>query len=297
MDTIDNIFKIRREQGFAVYVLSNQRIEIAVVPELGAKIISLKNLETGREWLWHPSGALKLFRNEPGDDFAASPLVGADECLPTIAPCVWRGRALPDHGEVWNAAWNVDCAAWEGGILKTSTKLPISPFELERTIELRDNEIRFSYQLNSQSAVEEHFLWAIHPLIKLVAGDRLVLPDSTKRRFDGEKWSAEMESAVPVGDHAKIFAGPLSEGMAGIVSADGGDRLEFEWDAAENDALGVWLTRGGWHGHHHFALEPTNGDDDALCVAAKRQRCGLIAARGSATWQVCFRVCGDAKVG
>ena len=58
-----------------------------------------------------------------------SPLVGADECLPTIAPCSWRGRELPDHGEVWNVPWAVDPEALENGILKTSVRLEISPFE------------------------------------------------------------------------------------------------------------------------------------------------------------------------
>src|ERR1039458_10375594 len=89
-------------QGFAVHVLGNDGVELAMVPELGAKIISLKNLRTGREWLWHPHDSLRLFKNQPLDDFAASPLVGMDECLPTILPCSWRGRQLPDHGEVWN---------------------------------------------------------------------------------------------------------------------------------------------------------------------------------------------------
>ncbi|HEX3798567.1 MAG TPA: hypothetical protein VH413_07695 [Verrucomicrobiae bacterium] len=292
MDIVDNI-SVRREQGVAVHVLGNQRLEIAVAPELGAKIISLKDLETGREWMWHPPGAMKLFRNSLGDDFAASTLVGADECLPTIAPCHWRGRDLPDHGEVWNAEWRVDQAAWESGILRTSVKLPVSPFEFERSIELRDNEVRFSYRLKNCGSVEEPFLWAIHPLLKLRAGDRMVLPDSTRRLFNGEVWTTAEESAVPIGGHAKIFARPLSEGVAAVVSADGADRLEFEWDAAENNTLGVWLTRGGWHGHHHFALEPTNGDDDALCVAAARQHCGVVAAQGTASWQLCFRVGGN----
>jgi hypothetical protein len=83
---------IRLFQNFAVYILNNGEVELAVVPELGAKIISLKNLRTGREWLWHPMGGLELFKNQAGDDFSTSPLVGIDECLPTIAPCSWQGR-------------------------------------------------------------------------------------------------------------------------------------------------------------------------------------------------------------
>ena len=56
-----NNFAVRNEQGFEVYSLNNEEIELAVVPELGAKIISLKNLRTGREWLWHPQSRIKAF--------------------------------------------------------------------------------------------------------------------------------------------------------------------------------------------------------------------------------------------
>src|SRR6266581_8029679 len=82
--SLRNHYTVRREQGFEIFILSNQEIELAVVPELGARIISLKDLRTGREWLWHPAGRRKLFRNRTGDNFASSPLVGLDECLPTI---------------------------------------------------------------------------------------------------------------------------------------------------------------------------------------------------------------------
>src|SRR5438552_8292589 len=104
MDVIGNQGAVRGEQGFEVFILSNQEVELAVVPELGARIFSLTDLRTGREWLWHPTGGRKLFRNRVGDSFASSPLIGVDECVPTIALCSWQERDLPDHGEVWAAA-------------------------------------------------------------------------------------------------------------------------------------------------------------------------------------------------
>ncbi|MEI9960441.1 MAG: hypothetical protein WDM76_04700 [Limisphaerales bacterium] len=208
MKTLAHSFAVRQQQGFEVYVLGNDEIELAVTPELGAKIISLKNLRTGREWMWHPPGGLKLFRNHIGDDFSQSPLVGADECLPTIAPCSWQGRELPDHGEVWSAPWKVDAQAWENGILKTSLKLKISPFEFERTIELVENEIQISYQLNNHGATDESFLWAIHPLLRLQPGDQLELPASTRALLNGATWIDAMTSAIPEKNCAKIFAAP-----------------------------------------------------------------------------------------
>ncbi len=290
MNVVGNQCAVRHEQGFEVFILSNQDVELAVVPELGARIISLKDLRTGREWLWHPPGRRKLFRNGAGDSFENSPLVGLDECLPTIAPCSWQGRDLPDHGEVWAAAWTLDFEAWERGVLRTSISLKVSPFDFERTIELQENEIRLGYQLNNRSAQEELYLWAMHPLLRLQNGDQLELPASTRALLDGATWVDALDSTTPKGDCEKIFASLVSEGRAAINNPETGDRLAFEWDAAENNTLGLWLNRGGWHGHHHFALEPANGEPDVLTAAAQRDRCGAVAAHSSVAWQICIQV-------
>jgi galactose mutarotase-like enzyme len=290
MNVVGNSYEVRREQGFAVYVLANQEVEMAVVPELGARIITLRDLRTGRDWLWHPGGDQKLFRNFPGDPFERSPLVGVDECFPTITPCNWQGRELPDHGELWAAPWAVDREAWEVGTLRTSLQLKISPFDFSRTIELLGNEIRLYYQLTSRSVMKESYLWSLHPLLRLRLGDQLELPLSTRALLDGEPWLNNVTTASPAENCAKLFATPVTEGVAAIQNRETGDRLEFEWSPAENHALGIWLTRGGWHGHDHFALEPTNSDSDSLTLAAARNRCGNIAAGDSVTWQVRLRV-------
>ena len=281
---------IRREQGFEVYVLGNPQIELAIVPELGAKIISLKNRRTGREWMWYPATGLKLFQNWPGDAFSNGPLVGMDECLPTIEPCVWRGRKLPDHGEIWTAAWQVDADAWKNGILKTSISLKISPFDFQRTIELHANEVHLNYRLANQSSSPEYFLWAMHPLLRLQSDDQLVLPKSTRALLDGAAWIDAVDSAVPDGNCSKLLAGPLAEGITSIHNRRTDDRLQFEWSPSENNALGLWLTRGGWHGHHHFAIEPTNAGADALTEAVAREWSGTLAGASTTTWEVRLRV-------
>ncbi|MGA2869556.1 MAG: hypothetical protein ABSF34_10400 [Verrucomicrobiota bacterium] len=293
MKTLAHSCAVQLQQGFEVYVLNNEEVELAMVPELGAKIISVKNLRTGREWMWHPPGGPKLFANRPGDDFSRSPLVGADECLPTVAPCVWQGRAVPDHGEVWSEPWKVDSAAWAGGMLKTSVRLKISPFEFERTVGLHEDEIHLGYRLNNLGAQAEAFLWAFHPLLSSQAGDQLELPASTRALLNGAVWVDAAPLTIPENNSAKVFAQPVVEGLAGIHNRLTGDRLEFAWNPVENDTLGLWLTRGGWHGHHHFAIEPANGDNDTLALAAGRNRCGIVPASDSVSWQIRLRVGSD----
>jgi hypothetical protein len=290
MDTIANTVAIEQFQGFALYSLRNAHVALAVVPELGARFVSLKDLQTRREWLWHPGGQLDLFKNQPFDDFSGSPLAGVDECLPTISACAWRSRKLPDHGEVWSRSWDVDQDAWRHGILKTSIRLESLPFLFERSIALQENEIDFNYRLSNLSDTEEHFLWAIHPLLRLTAGDQLELPGSTRRLLNGANWVDDVASASMPQNCAKTYAHPVSEGWAAVKNDATGDCLKFTWDPVQNNCLGLWITRGGWHGYHHFAIEPTNANHDSMATASEQNRCGIVAGNSSAAWQLKLRI-------
>jgi len=276
----------RAEQGFEVFGLRNEAVEIALVPALGAKVISLRNLVTGYEWMWHPPTGVKLFRNRLGDDFAASTMAGWDECLPTIAPCDWKSRKLPDHGEVWSVPWAIDLEAFDRGMLKTSVTLAVSPFHFERTIELHGNEIRLDYQLENLGNEPEEFLWAMHPLLPVHDDIRLNLTQEARNLLAGEPWIDGLKFNIDKPSCVKTYASPLREGRASVVNTAARDRLQFEWDTTRNNTLGLWLTRGGWNGYHHVALEPANGAADLLTDATKVGRHELLAPKEKQSWQV-----------
>jgi hypothetical protein len=162
----------------------------------------------------------------------------------------------------------------------------ISPFRFERTVQLENNEIRLSYRLSNMSGNAESFLWALHPLLRLQPGDQLHLPDSSRVKFNGTAWIDAVDVAIPEALCAKSFAWSVCEGRAVIENSTTGDVLEFAWNPEQNPALGLWLTRGGWHGHHHFAIEPANGDHDSLATAAENGRCGTVAPRDTVGWEV-----------
>jgi len=277
-------------KGFDARILRSAILEVVVVPELGAKVVSIKNLCTGREWMYHPNDSLNLFQNKPHDAFAHSTLVGWDECLPTISPCTWRGRSLPDHGETWAATWHLDEAAWKEGAIKTSVQLPISPFRFTRAIKIQNDTLSVDYHLLNLSEDPQEFLWAMHPLLALKTGDQLVLSREIRQSLGRQSWldSLNFEGNVP--SSVKVFAGPLQHGQAEIFNPVSGDSLIFEWDAADCNTLGIWLTRGGWHGHHHVALEPSNGATDSLAeAAAKGNNCGVLAPFGHKEWRIQIR--------
>ena len=277
-------------KGFRTCILRSTALEIAVIPDLGAKVVSLKNLHTGREWMYHPNGSPHLFQNKPDDDFSLSPIVGWDECLPTISPCTWRGRALPDHGEVWNTAWNLDEAAWANGIIRTSVQLPISPFKFTRTIEVHNDALSVNYHLQNLSGERQEFLWAMHPLLALKTGDQLVLSHETRQSLGQLSWLDSLNFEGNISSSAKVFAASLQHGQAEIFNPFSCDSLIFEWDVADCNTLGIWLTRGGWHGHHHVALEPSNGAPDSLAAAAtKGNNCGVLVPFGHKEWKIQIR--------
>lgn len=66
---------------------------------------ALRDTLMGRDWLRHPPGEARLFRNRLVDSFGKSPPAGLDESIPTIGPGIWRGHDGPDHGEIWSLPW------------------------------------------------------------------------------------------------------------------------------------------------------------------------------------------------
>ena len=78
---------------------------LGLIPELGGKIYSLKDLRTRREWLWqNPRLAFKHVQHDRSN-IAEADTGGWDEYFPTVAACnypshPWAGAALRDHGEL-----------------------------------------------------------------------------------------------------------------------------------------------------------------------------------------------------
>ena len=300
------------EQGFAVNGLRTAGAELAMVPSLGGRVISLRSRKTGREWCWHRSCADWLWANQPGDDFGGSTQAGVDECVPTVAACTWRGRTIPDHGEVWAQAWTLDADELAAGRLTASVRCEVSALDFRRAIRAdAEGNFIFDYALTNRGETAQEYLWCVHPLFAIEPGDRLELPaEVTGWRVNGGLGDRPIASGdvwkypepfpgyrldrletpgMPCGC-VKGFAGPLTEGRAALANATTGDRLELTWDVAQNPWLGLWLNRGHG-GFHHVALEPGCGAPDSLAEAVERWRqFATIAPGATARWSLRWRI-------
>lgn len=275
--------------GFPAVGLHSTTAELVMVPQLGGRIISLKNVKTQREWLWHQNRPDWLWANRGGDNFSSSPQAGIDECIPSVAPCTFKGRQIPDHGEVWYRNWELDADALGKGILSAKVKLSFSPFNFKRSIRLIDDHtFLFDYELENQGIEEEPFIWSIHPLKNIQDGDRIILPEEVSTlRLDGgigvpivrgDLWAypepfsgtrLDLCQVPGLGDNlcVKGFAGPLHQGFAAIENTYTGERLDIKWDPDLVPYVGLWINRG-LGGFHHIALEPCTGIPDSLAIAA-----------------------------
>ena len=100
-------------QGFRGIELHNGLISVTVLPELGGKISSIRNVATGREWLW-TSPFIEYKEPRYGASYIEEyDSGGIDECFPTVDAChhpshPWDGVYVPDHGEVFSQEWEVE---------------------------------------------------------------------------------------------------------------------------------------------------------------------------------------------
>jgi galactose mutarotase-like enzyme len=303
--------------GFRVLGLRSAAVELRCAPELGGRVFSLVNRRTGREWLWRRTEGPELFRPADPRDFGTGTFAGLDECVPTIGACAWPdGRALADHGDVWAEAWNVTGHSDVG--LTLIAAMPALGLHFTRQISVEDSVVRFDYALKNSGPTAVPALWAMHPLFTLVAGDRLELPLGVSELLLGGA-----RPALPVNDpkspvisfpepapgvrldelaladvrdgYLKCFtpALPAGRASAALVNPGSGDRLQVSWDPATAPYLGLWLTRGGYRGWHHVALEPTNAPCDRADEAAANPKLApavRLAAGATRHWWVEWRV-------
>lgn len=177
--------------------VASDRLSVVVCPKRGARIVSLLDGATGREWLVQPPGGAPLRPLTYGALWSAYEACGWDEVFPTIGECAHpgpgraAGRRLPDHGEGWSMAWDDDAGA---AVSVTGAALP---YRMRRTATVKDEVLVLGYRVVNDGPDPLPFQWTTCP------------------RLAGE---------------AAVESGP---GWTRAVDGESGASLLFEWDTAE----------------------------------------------------------------
>lgn len=308
-------------------------LEVALLPEVGGKIISLRSAN-GREWLWQTERR-PFQRLIYGAPFEEQDISGFDECFPGIGQgpypdFPWQGTTIPDHGELWTLPW---ATSLEGETLVLRVHGVRFPYRLEKRLTLELGTLRIDYRLDNHSTFPLRYLWSAHPLFAVRPGMRVLLPDGVRVRVD---WSKH-DRLGPFGTEHPWPQGTLADGspvaldrlpVAGADTADKvyttrlpdradagwcalhdpatGDYLALRFDARRVPYIGVWLNMDAWPLQpragegpcYNAALEPCTGYPDLLDRAVARDEAATLAASATNRWTVRLEVGqGDVRPG
>lgn len=294
--------------------LQNDALSVRLLPALGAKLVSLEDRRSGREWLLPsqlPDGGYR--EAAYGADFSSFDTSGFDECLPNVAagPGSGGGPDWPDHGELWSRPWDV---VREGEALVCRIEGIGHPYAFTRRVALEGEVLRLDYELENLGSTAFPHLWSAHPLLQATPGMRILLPEGVDEVFvngashpelgtfgDRRPWpevapGLDLSQVAPreTGLAVKLFVPNIPEGRCALWDPETGHTLACSWDVAEIPHLGLWLCYGGWPddsrpGHLTVALEPCTGAPDALSEAAARGWCPVLPPGSRATWTLRLR--------
>lgn len=308
-----------KAHGFDVVQVNTGTLSLALMPELGGKISSLRDLRTGREWLWR-NPRLPYQRVPHGGSYVTKADTGGwDECFPSVAPCEypsppWAGAAIQDHGELWSQAARLEMEEGDDGVrLRTRWQGVALPYTFERSVNLKANSarLRFEYSVTNHADAPLQFIWCAHPLLGIEPGMQLRLPSAARFnrwatlppalitqdsglsypltvRYDARDLDLTTLPDASAGVALKLWSDPLHEGWATLRARDGEFRMR--WDVAQLPQVAVWMNLGAWAGdggmpYFNLGLEPCIGAQDSLAEAvAGRKPFETLPPRGSRAW-------------
>ncbi|MCY7411677.1 MAG: hypothetical protein LH471_01345 [Salinibacterium sp.] len=266
-------------------VTKGSGLTASVEPARGGKIVSLID-EAGSEWLAQTD---PIFRLADGASFVESEMAGWDECAPSIVACTIRGRDVPDHGDLWNTAFDTDGS--------TVRAFGVSlGYRFERTITATDDGVMLHYLAESVGETVP-FLWAAHPQFSALPGTRVELAaparvvDVLDPKLPISEWSPQLATidTVPHEGSRKWFVEPDHPvEAASIVRADGSS-LTMRWSPT-CPYLGVWFDSRAYSREPVIAIEPSTGYFDSLESAVYYGRVALLTPGAPLAWWVSLQV-------
>jgi galactose mutarotase-like enzyme len=298
-------------------VISTEAVELEVVSEVGARVVSLRDKRRDRQWLVQGEPPAELEQMAWAEDrvtFDGRSSFGWDECLPTTSVCADPldpdGPDLRDHGDQWGrgAYLRLD---HEHGAVEHSWSVPCWDYRMHRRLSFADEEaVLAEYMVESHSDEPLPMTWAQHPVLAVEPGSYIDLPTVSRAR---RSWQHGIDlpdepgwpkATTNDGQELDLGCVGTEAGWAAVLYADAregarvvtpdGARLDFEWDRDFAPALRVWLAYGGWppgeEAAEQIALEPCTSEHDHLAGALEAGQERVLPPRGELRWWVRLRL-------
>lgn len=160
--------------------LENDAFTVSILPEVGAKILTLLDKKGGRQILWkNPRVRPQAYPIDANfDNYWCG---GWDDAYPTADACVHKGEPIPNVGELRSLSWDVEELKSDGksATARLSAYGPISPVKATKTTTLSGDQLQMVFELESMGSIPFDYLWGTHPAFAVEAGTRLLLPAKT----------------------------------------------------------------------------------------------------------------------
>lgn len=279
-----------RRRGQRAFLLENNSMRVAVLPELGGKIASILFRRSGLPDFELAAQPERFCYRMPdrNTEFAACDASGIDDAFPTIDPCVLPGEAsrfsYTDHGEIWRSPFSsVICE--DSLVLDYESKE--NPFYYKKIVKLLNGGVRIRWQITNTGREPFPFLWTMHGLVRYEEDMELLYPeeiesflnvlDSPELGRAGTKHSASLKPGAGAGwnfhrvpprssgTQLKYYAAEkVRDGWCGYFYPDSQVRCILHYDAEKLPWLGMWITAGGFRGDYNCAWEPSTGFYDGV---------------------------------
>ncbi|UXY16309.1 DUF4432 family protein [Chitiniphilus purpureus] len=295
-------------------ILENRHLAVAVRPECGGRIDQITDLVRDKAWLWHPPGydADAPRSVPPGASFDDHWQGGFEEMFPNDAACTVEGRALPDHGEAWSAAWQVVEHAPQ--MLDMVLDCKTVPVRMHKRLALAPDapELRLRYRFTSLAAEPLPCLLKLHPALAIEEGDEITLPECDVEpvalgfsRLIGRdgvtRWPGasaadgspvRLDRTLPAASGLRefVYCANLGEGRCGVRNARTGSHLQLHFDTADFPYVWLFQSYGGFNGHYVLMAEPCTGKPYDLNDVIRQGRALWLAPGATRTLEVTLRI-------
>jgi hypothetical protein len=299
MHQINDFTQTTRDE-LRVLRLENEWLALSILPEVGAKVLSLFDKKSSKNVLWE-NPRIRPQRFPIDANFDNYWCGGWDDAFPTADACVHGGEPFPNLGELRSLDWQVedlaanDFSAWA----RLSAYGPISTIKATKTMSLMGAECRLHFEIENQGPLPLDFLWGTHPSFAVEAGTRLIIParvgvvansNHPSLGAPGQRY----DWPLLTGAHGITDMSVVQGISAGVVCGHYATELEDGWFAVETNGIGIlfefpletcpclwlWLVYGGWRGYHHAIVEPWTAYPVNLEQAVKEGRASQLRSGG-----------------
>ncbi|MET0695429.1 MAG: hypothetical protein ABWY56_15960 [Propionibacteriaceae bacterium] len=278
--------------GLQSVVLSDGGLTAVVVPEVGAKVVSLVSEPTGREFIWRdPTRPLRPIPT--GSGYADNDASGIDDCFPTVDACAYpsppyAGLTIGDHGDLWSRSWDTELVGDEAVFSVVGRTLPFT-FEKRMRIDPATQSLVVENTLHHWGLDPLLYQWTGHPLLRAEPGTRIVLPADTPARTvfstggrlavgettwswplaptpDGPECDVSATTPPTAAINEKYWLTAPEQGCV-LEFPGSAERLQLAADPTVLPYLALCVNYGGWPDQepgYWVAVEPSTSPYDSL---------------------------------